>query len=250
MTLDIRIVLIKTWHSGNIGATARAMKNMGLSKLYLVDPVDFPSDEATSRAGQATDVLNNATIVSSLEEAIQDCALVIGTSARDRSIKLPALSAEKCAAMAVTEQAKTPVALVFGRERTGLHNDEIQQCHFQVNIDANPEYPVLNLGQAVQILSYEVFKAANQIQEQLTSDPYPLHKELLLFNSHLEQTANDIGLINKKHPGQTMDHLRALFRRARLTQKEMGIMRGFLNAAQSKSTKVADSTLERDEQAN
>jgi len=203
--------------------------------LYLVDPVDFPSDEATSRAGQATDVLENTTVVKTLEEAIQDCSLVIGTSARDRSIRLPALTAEQCAIKAVSEQNNSAVALVFGRERMGLHNDEIQQCHFQVNIDANPEYPVLNLGQAVQILCYEIFKAAGANRQSEEVETYPLHNELTLFNEHLEQTAYDIGLINKKHPGQTMDHLRALFRRARLTKKELSIMRGFLNSAQSKT---------------
>ncbi|WP_196158338.1 RNA methyltransferase [Reinekea sp. G2M2-21] len=233
MSSNIRIVLIKTWHAGNIGATARAMKNMGLSELYLVDPVDFPSEEATSRAGQATDILQSAVVVPTLGAAIKDCALVIGTSARDRSIALPALTAEQCAEKAVLEQSKTPVALVFGRERMGLHNDEIQQCHFQVNIDANKEYPVLNLGQAVQILCYEIFKASqSQNTPKSIEEPYPLHEDLVRFQEHLEQTAYDIEFINRKHPGQTLDHLQALFRRARPTRKELSILRGFLNAAQ------------------
>jgi tRNA (cytidine32/uridine32-2'-O)-methyltransferase len=235
MNLNIRVVLIKTWHAGNIGAAARAMKNMGLTDLYLVDPVEFPSDEATSRAGQATDVLENAKIVPTLADAIEDCALVIGTSARDRSIALPALTAQECGEKAMEEQEKAPVALVFGRERMGLHNEEIQQCHFQVNIDANPEYPVLNLSQAVQLLSYEVFKAAQDLVPQEIEVEYPLHKELTLFQNHLKETVQDIGFINNSHPGMTLDHLQAVFRRARPTKKELSLLRGFLNAAQNAS---------------
>lgn len=229
MLSNIKIVLIKTWHPGNIGAVARAMKNMGLTHLTLVDPVDFPHEEATNRAGQATDVLANANVVGTLEEAIHDCSLVVGTSARDRSIALPALSAEQCGEKCVQEAAAGKVALVFGRERMGLHNDEIQQCHFQVNIDANPGYPVLNLSQAVQLLCYEVFKHA-QTPPPTHEEPYPLHEDLERFYAHLEQVATDVGFINQAHPGQVMAHLKALYRRARLTRKELSLMRGFLSA--------------------
>lgn len=228
---NIKIVLIKTWHAGNIGATARAMKNMGLSNLVLVDPVDYPNEEATNRAGQATDILDNATVVSDLSEAIADCALVIGTSARDRTIRLPALSAENCAVKVVSEQQKSPVAIVFGRERMGLLNEEIQQCHFQLNIAANPDYPVLNLSQAVQLISWEIFKAGNRQTEQADELPdYPRQRELMLFYEHLDETAHAVQFINPAHPGQVMDHLRALFRRARPTKKELSILRGLLSA--------------------
>lgn len=231
MSLNIRIVLIKTWHSGNIGAAARAMKNMGLAELYLVSPVDFPSEEATSRAGQATDVLENATIVETLDEAIADCSLVIATSARDRSIKLPALSAEQSAVKAIAEHKNAPTAFVFGRERTGLHNEEIQQCHFQLNIDANPDYPVLNLSQAVQLVSYEIFKASTENNAPpAETELYPAQQELNSFKAHLESVSKDIGFTNPKHAGLTMDHLQALFRRARMNKKELSIMRGFLSA--------------------
>ncbi|NRB77828.1 MAG: RNA methyltransferase, partial [Saccharospirillaceae bacterium] len=162
MLQNIKIVLIQTFHPGNIGAAARAMKNMGLTNLVLVNPVDFPSDEATSRAGQATDVLENATVVSSLEEAVKDCQLVIGTSARDRTITLPSLSSQQCGEKLVEEQQHGNVAVVFGRERMGLHNSDLVQCHFQLNIDANPIYPVLNISQAIQIVCYEVFKAGQK----------------------------------------------------------------------------------------
>lgn len=230
MNLDIRIVLVKTWHAGNIGATARAMKNMGVTQLYLVDPVDFPSEEASSRAGQATDILDQAKVVTSLDEAINDCSLVIGTSARDRSIPLPALTNEECGQKAVAEQIKAPVAIVFGRERMGLFNEEIQQCHFQLNIDASPDYPVLNLSQAVQLVCYEIFKASSSNGNRRVDVTYPSHKALTLFNEHLEKTAKEVGFINPKHAGETMNHLIAIFRRARLSEKELNIMRGFLTA--------------------
>lgn len=231
MLSNIRIVLIRTWHAGNIGATARAMKNMGLSNLVLVDPVDYPSDEATSRAGQANDILENARLASSLEEAIEDCTLVIGTSARDRSIRLPALTAESCAEKANQESENGTVAIVFGRERMGLSNEEIHQCHFQLNIASNPDYPVLNLSQAVQLVSWEIYKASHSrpATEEI-SEPYPRQRELELFYEHLATTAEQTGFLNPAHPGQVMDHFRALFRRARPTRKELSILRGFLSA--------------------
>lgn len=238
MALNIRIILIQTWHPGNIGAVARAMKNMGLSDLVLVNPVDFPSDEAYSRAGQATDVLDNARIVPSLAEAIHDCVLVVGTSARDRSIRLPAYTAEQCAEEAVSLQQQAPVAIVFGRERMGLHNDDIQQCHAQLNIDANPDYPVLNLSQAVQLVCYEVFKASRR-QNQLpqVEEDYPLNEDLNRFYDHLAQTLGEIGFTNSKAPGQALDHLKALYRRARPTAKELRLLRGVLSKAQEAADK-------------
>jgi tRNA (cytidine32/uridine32-2'-O)-methyltransferase len=241
MALNIRIILIQTWHPGNIGAVARAMKNMGLSELVLVNPVDFPSNEAHSRAGQATDILEQARVVTSLAEAIADCVWVVGTSARDRSIRLPAFTTEECAIESVTLQQQAPVAIVFGRERMGLHNDDIQQCHAQLNIDANPDYPVLNLSQAVQLVCYEIFKA-EQRQHQLphTKDDYPLNEDLNRFYEHLAETLSDIGFTNSKAPGQALDHLRGLYRRARPTTKELRLLRGVLSKAQDAAGKNTD----------
>lgn len=240
MSLNIRIVLVQTWHPGNIGAAARAMKNMGLDQLVLVNPIDFPSDEAYNRAGKATDLLDAARVVSSLDEAIADCGLVIATSARERSIRLPALSAEQCGIEAVSRQQQAAVALVFGRERMGLHNDDIQRCQAQVNIDANPEYPVLNLSQAVQLLSYEIFKAAQTKTGPSNPEAYPLHAELERFYHHLDETLGDIGFLNPAHPGQSLDHLRALFRRAQPTAKELRLLRGVLSAAQQSAGHQSD----------
>ncbi|NRB38893.1 MAG: RNA methyltransferase [Pseudomonadales bacterium] len=237
---NIKIVLIQTFHPGNIGATARAMKNMGLSNLVLVNPVDFPSDEATSRASKAIDVLENATIVSSLEEAIADCSLVVATSARDRTIGLPHLTAREAGLKLTEESQKAKVAVVFGRERMGLHNDDIQQCHMQVNIDSHPDYPVLNISQALQIICYEIYQAdladkgKNYADEE---EEFPLQKELEGFYGHLESILTSVNFLDPKRPGQAMQNFRALFRRARPTKKEMNLLRGALKAIESDKNK-------------
>lgn len=231
MLNNIKIILIQTFHPGNIGAAARAMKNMGLSQLVLVNPVDFPHEEATSRAGQATDLLENAIIVESLQEAIADCSLVVATSARDRSIPLPALNAREAGEHLVQESKQANVALVFGRERMGLHNSDIQQCHMQVNIDANPVYPVLNIAQAIQILCYEIYQASvNNDQFDNTNDTYPLNKELESFYQHLEETLLNSQFIDGTQPGKAMENFRALYRRARPTSKELKLLRGALSS--------------------
>jgi len=225
---NIRIVLINTFHPGNIGAAARAMKNMGLSQLYLVNPNDYPSEEAVSRAAGAKDLLDNAQIVSSLDEAIKDCQLVIGTSARDRTFNLPKLDARQCGTKAVSEARTAPVALVFGRETMGLHNEEIAQCNYHVYIPANPEYPVLNVSQAIQLLCYEIWVAseANEYPEQ--EQPYPLHKEMGLFYEHLERVLRRTRFIIPQHEGKVLDKLRRYFNRSRPEKTELNMLRGIL----------------------
>ena len=148
---NIRIVLINTFHPGNIGAAARALKNMGLTNLYLVDPVDFPHTEADSRAAGAQDVLANAKVVSTLDEAIHDCQLVIGTSARNRTFDLPLLDARESATKILSESSQGNIAILFGRESKGLLNEELSLCNFHMFIPSNPDYPVLNISQAIQI---------------------------------------------------------------------------------------------------
>ncbi|MBR7888579.1 tRNA (cytosine(32)/uridine(32)-2'-O)-methyltransferase TrmJ [Marinomonas sp. A79] len=238
MLSNIRIVLINTFHPGNVGAIARAMKNMGLTNLYLVDPNDYPSDEATSRAAGAVDLLENATIVPTLEEAISDCSLVIGTSARHRTFQLPIMNARECAESVIPEAVHHNVAIVFGRETTGLLNEEIAQCHRQVYIDANDEYPVLNISQAVQIVAYEIwmanqhkdFPAKNSSQQD--SLEYPHKKDMDLFYRHLEDTLYGINFIVRNHPGKVLDKLQRFFNRSRPEKQELGILRGVLAAVQ------------------
>ena len=153
---QIRIVLVNTSDCRNIGSVARAMKTMGLSELVLVDPIELPNGQAQALAAGATDVLANAKIVNTLSEAIADCGLVIGTSARSRTLPWPMLEPRGCGEKMIAEAIEYPVALVFGRESSGLTNDELQLCHFHVQIPANPEYSSLNLAMAVQTLSYEI----------------------------------------------------------------------------------------------
>jgi tRNA (cytidine32/uridine32-2'-O)-methyltransferase len=240
MLENIRIVLVNTSHTGNIGSTARAMKTMGLSNLVLVDPVSPPDGHASALAAGAGDVLASAKQVSTLAEAIQGCGLVVGTSARSRTLPWPMLEPRECGVKLVSEVTQYPVALVFGRENNGLSNEELQQCHFHVCIPANPEYSSLNLAAAVQTLCYEV-RMAHLGQEQHVEAPlpYPLVDDLEAFYSHLEQTLLKTNFIKPQHPGMVMAKLRRIFNRARPDEQEFNILRGIL-ASIEKSIKPKD----------
>ena len=231
MLENIRIVLVNTSHTGNIGSTARAMKTMGLSNLYLVDPVSEPDGQASALAAGAGDVLANATIVPTLQEAVADCGLVVGTSARSRTHSWPMLEPRECGLKLVDEVSKYPVALVFGRENNGLTNEELQQCHFHVCIPANPEYSSLNLAAAVQTLCYEVRMAfLQQTHRESEIAEYPLNEDLERFYVHLQSTLQSTNFIVKNHPGIVMTKLRRLFNRARPESQELNILRGILSS--------------------
>ena len=233
MLEQIRIVLVNTSHTGNIGSAARAMKTMGLGDLCLVDPVSPPDGQAVALAAGASDILANARIVPTLAEAVADCGLVIGTSARSRTWSWPMLDAREAGEKAMAEAPRHRVALVFGRERTGLSNEELQQCHYHVAIPANPEYSSLNLAMAVQTLSYEVRMAwLARESHPVAEQEYPLSADLERFYAHLEQTLLDTGFIIKPHPGQVMTKLRRLFNRARPESHELNILRGILTSVQ------------------
>lgn len=234
MLSNIRIVLTNTFHPGNIGAAARAMKTMGLSQLYLVDPRCYPDPQASSRAAAALDVLEQATVVETLAEAIGDCPLVIGTSARSRSLPWPMVDARECAYKAVSEARQGPVAVVFGRERMGLHNDELRQCHFHLAIPSNPECPVLNVSAAVQVVCYEIWQVA-QAGTLTPSDAaadYPSQAEMGHFYDHLQQTLREIGFLAPRHEGNSLTKLQRLFNRARPEVTELKMLRGILRAMQ------------------
>lgn len=236
---NIRVVLINTFHPGNIGAAARAMKNMGLSKLYLVEPEVFPSEEADSRAAGAKDLLDQAIVVNTLEEAISDCQLVIGTSARTkRTFDLPLLDARKSAEKIVSEASQGEIALVFGRETMGLHNHELQQCNIHVYIPANPEYPVLNVSQAIQLLCYEVFMAAENTTYNEIEEEYPRHKEMTLFYEHLEKVLRMTNFIIPQHEGKVLDKLRRFFNRSRPEKTELNMLRGILTSVEETVEKL------------
>lgn len=238
MLNNVKVVLVGTSHSGNIGSAARAMKVMGLSNLVLVDPQCSVDEQATALAAGAADIAQNATIVGDLNEAVADCALVVGSSARSRTLEWPMLEPRECGEKFVSEGQNSPVALVFGRERTGLTNDELQTCHYHVCIPANPEYSSLNLAMAVQTLSYEIRMAyLEREQSQYAKQEeleYPRHKELELFFAHLEKVAKDTQFISEEQPGKVMNKLRRLFNRARPEAQELNILRGVLTAIEKR----------------
>jgi tRNA (cytidine32/uridine32-2'-O)-methyltransferase len=233
----VRIVLVETSHTGNMGSAARAMKTMGISHLYLVNPIVKPDSQAISLAAGASDIIKNATITTSLDEAIGDCRLVIGASARSRSLQWPVLEARACGEKIINEASEGHVALVFGRERVGLTNEELQKCHYHVAISANPEYSSLNLAMSVQILTYEIRMAmlasASQPDHFISQEKaieYPQADDLERFYQHLEKTLIDTRFIKANHPGQVINRLRRLYTRARPEVQELNILRGILSS--------------------
>lgn len=241
MLHNIRIVLVNTSHPGNIGGAARAMKNMGISRLVLVQPEVFPSEIADARASGATDILEAAQVVNSLDEALAGCRLVLGTSARERHIPWPLVDPRECARHCVEQiSQEAEVALVFGREYAGLTNEELQRCHYHVHIPTDPNFASLNLAAAVQVLAYEVRMGYLQAEAQsasrlvkataaLSSEAQPVTAdELEQFYGHLEQTLVDIGFLDPERPRHLMARLRKLYGRAGIERLEMNILRGIL----------------------
>ena len=238
----IRVVLVEPSHPGNIGAVARAMKAMGLARLYLVRPQLFPSAEATARAAGADDLLVRAVVCEDLAEALRDCVWAAATSARSRHLPWPGFDPVGCAREALA-RAPAEVALVFGREATGLSNSEIDLCQATVRIPTDDAFPSLNLGGAVQVLSYEVRRAVLEGGNSASATPPPLHRdlerepsarvgELDAFFVHLERALVDIGYLDPSAPRLLMRRLRRLFNRTGLLRSELAILRGVLRAAQ------------------
>ena len=244
---NVRIVMVETSHPGNIGATARAMKNMTLSDLALVSPQEHPGGEgkARARASGATDILYGAVKYDSLADAIADCDLVIGASARLRSVTWPELNPREMAEkiFAVGDQTNTKdertltfekTAIVFGREDAGLTNDEMDLCQFLVHIPANAEYTSLNIAAAVQVLCYELHMTAllheGSIAKAENEHPMATSQEIEYFYDHLEQTLVDVNFLNRSNPMQLMRRLRKLFNRCGLDKIEVSILRGILTA--------------------
>ncbi|HHS3345473.1 TPA: tRNA (cytosine(32)/uridine(32)-2'-O)-methyltransferase TrmJ [Vibrio cholerae] len=232
----VKVVLVGTTHSGNIGSAARAMKVMGLSQMVLVDPQCQVDAQAIALAAGASEIALNAQIYPTLEAAVADCGLVVGTSARSRTLEWPILEPRECGEKLISEANQHSVAMVFGRERTGLTNDELQLCHYHVCVPANPEYSSLNLAMAVQLLSYEVRMAYLALQQSSQSstlqEEYPRHQELERFYAHLEQVIMQTEFISAQQPGQVMNKLRRMFTRARPEAQEINILRGILTSVQ------------------
>lgn len=240
---NIRIVLVNTTHPGNIGGVARAMKNMCLQDLVLVDPIaEFPSGKAWARASGAVDILDRARRVGTLDEAVADCQWVVGASARMRSIPWPLLDARSCAEKVVLESEANKVALVFGREASGLTNEELDKCHHLVHIPSNPEYCSLNIAAATQVLAYEIHVAhlqqAGKDKLNVENDyPRATAQEMEGLYQHFEQALMAIDFYDPANPRQLMRRLRRLFNRAELDRMELNILRGILSAAEAAQKK-------------
>ncbi len=231
MHIPIRIVLLETSHPGNIGASARAMKTMGLSDLVLVRPAQYPAAEASARASGADDVLGAARVVDSLPAALADCSLVLGASARTRSLAWPTLAPRAAARLAWQAAAQGQVAVVFGPEQSGLNNEHLARCQQLVQIPANPHYSSLNLAMAVQVICYELrVAAADPPPEQPLEARRATGAELEHFHGHLREVLEAAGFLNPDHPRALLLRLRRLFNRAELDQNEVNILEGILSA--------------------
>ncbi len=234
MLENVRIVLIGTTHPGNIGSAARAMKTMGISDLALVAPQCEVDGKTVALSAGAVDVLSGISIFDTLEEAVTGCGLVIGASARARTLDRPMLDPREMGEKVIAESSNHKVALIFGRESSGLTNDELKRCQFHVFIPANPDYSSLNLAMAVQTLSYEIRMAFLAGEDKVTTEKreYPPAQDMEKFYVHLEEALNESGFIVPQHPGQVMNKLRRMFDRTRPEVPELNILRGILSSIQ------------------
>lgn len=229
--MSIRIVLVGTTHPGNIGACARAMKNMGFRDLALVRPRYFPHEEATARASGADDVLAAASVHDTLAEAVADCVYTVGTSARSRAIAWPCLNPRDAAARLLGESERGATAVVFGPEKTGLVNEDLDLCDTLVTIPTDPAFSSLNLAMAVQVITYELRAATMAAPLEYDDDTPPAtREELEHFYTHLETTLAEIRFLDPDNPRHLLRRLRRLFGRARPDQNEINILRGILTA--------------------
>jgi tRNA (cytidine32/uridine32-2'-O)-methyltransferase len=231
---SIRIVLVATSHPGNIGSTARAMKTMGLGRLYLVTPRLFPDKQANDLAAGSDDVLEGAVVTDSLAEALLGCHLVIGTSVRPRGIDLPGLTPPACAALVDEMSDGGQVAIVFGREHAGLTNEELLHCHYHVTIPSNPEYSSLNLAQAVQIITYELRMKwlALDAPSDRVGEVLATTDQVERFYTHLQEVLVAIDFLKISNPVKLVQRLRRMINRVRLELNEVNILRGILSNIQ------------------
>ena len=236
---QVKIILIETSNSGNIGSTLRAMKTMGFGSLCLVNPKEFPSEEVTALAANASDLIDSVQVVNSLEEALDGCNLVIGTSSRDRKVPWPNESIASAAPKIIAEADKdNTVAILFGREDRGLTNEELQRCNLHVHIPANEDYPVLNVAMSVQVICYQLL-INRTIDSEITNNQHwdvPLaeanHVNRLI--EHFTDVAEKLEVFNKGNPRQIGARIKRLFTRVGLDEMEVNFMRGFLAAVEKK----------------
>lgn len=231
--IPVRIVLVGTTHPGNIGAVARAMKNMGLADLALVNPKTFPSAQAVARASGANDILDNASVHTSLDDAVADCGWVLGTSARRRSIAWPTMTSREAADAVLERCAKSRVAVVFGPEKTGLCNEDMDRCAALVAIPTT-DFSSLNLAMAVQVVAYDLYVRRDEFSVEQSEESAPATAgELEHLYNHIERMALDSGFLNPDNPRYLMRRIRRLFARAEPDQNEINILRGLLAQLES-----------------
>jgi tRNA (cytidine32/uridine32-2'-O)-methyltransferase len=232
---NIDIVMVGTTHPGNIGAAARAMHNMCIANLVLVNPQCSIGEVAYARASGANEILDNRRETESLQEAVQDCNLVVATSARIRSLPWPEMTPDVMARKIVNLNDQSRAALVFGREDSGLTNEELQLCNYMVNIPTNPGFSSLNVASAIQVLCYDIFKTMEKQPENLPVDyqePAATSQELEGYFQHLEQVVTATQFLNSKNPGLLMQRLRRIYHRVELSKIEVNILRGILSSVQ------------------
>lgn len=232
---NIDIVMVGTTHPGNIGAAARAMHNMCISNLVLVNPQCPIGEIAYARASGASAILDSLRKAGSLQEAVQSCILVVATSARDRSLPWPELSPGLAAIKIAELNGQSRVALVFGREHSGLTNEELQICHYTVNIPTNPDFSSLNVASAIQVMCYEIFKTVgNQSETRQTEfqECAVTSQQLEGFFRHLEQVMITTEFLDRENPGLLMQRLRRLYHRLEMSKNEVDILRGILSSVE------------------
>jgi TrmH family RNA methyltransferase len=234
--LPIRFVLVETSHPGNVGAVARAMKNMELRDLVLVRPRQFPAPEATARASGASDLLAGARVVGSVEEAVAGAGFVIGTTARDRDSHFRVLDVRDAATRLAAEARRAPVAVLFGSERTGLTNDELAACHALLRIPANPQYASLNVAMAAQLVAYEIYRSRGaRLELSAPEAPPAAPEEMARLYAHLEAVLVEIDFRDRTQSGTHLTtRIRRFLQRAELDANEVNILRGILTAVQSR----------------
>ena len=233
---SVKIVLVGTTHPGNIGAAARAMKNMGIKNLSLVQPKEFPSDVAIYRSKAAKDILEHAQVFNNLEEAIFDCELVIGTSARGRKVPWPILNPKEAAEEVSRSSSHHNIAIIFGREDRGLTNEELGLCNLHVNIPTDPDYSSLNLAQAVQILVYEIRQAILGEQEDKNYWDVQLanNDQTELLINHMDELMQQVEFYDVDNPRKLLLRVRRFFKRSRIDVMETNIFRGLFATIQKK----------------
>ena len=237
---SIEFILVGTTHPGNIGAAARAMKNMGITRLSLVSPKEFPSKTAFYRSKAASDILERAKVFTNLEEAVTEAELVIGTSVRNRKIPWPIISPREAAKKIIDPSLhrKKKIVVIFGREDRGLTNEELGLCNLHVHIPSSDEYPSLNIAQAVQILAYEIrlaiLSTRGNTEKQVWDVPLAKNSEIEYLIKHFNEVMQEVGFYEENNPRQLLTRVRRFFKRSNLDHMEANIFRGVFAAIQKK----------------